>query len=79
MSQGKNQHFNQVLAASVKTQELQGQLYQKRQDLILCCVTGSAELQDKMRRECHDLLDLIIDNETTVVSNVVNEIKKSLE
>lgn len=79
MSQGNNQHFNQILNASVKNVDLNTKLLQKRQDLILSCATGSPELQDQLRRECHDLLDLMLDNECNVVKNVVDELRKKLD
>lgn len=73
-------NIGKILDVSIQAVELQTKLNGKRQELILVCVTDPTNTirQDTLRRECHDLLDLIIDKETSLVTTVVQDALKNL-
>lgn len=73
-------NVQRVMEAAKNTIQLESKLRDKRTELCLASTLPKpdASLMDNLRRECHDLLDLILDNETSMLANVVKDELKNL-
>ena len=73
-------NFQRLMETAKNNIQLEAKLRDKRTELCLAATLPKpdASLMDKIRRECHDLLDLILDNETSMLANVVKDELKNL-
>ena len=72
-------NFQRLMETAKNNIQLEAKLRDKRTELCLAATLPKpdAKLMDNLRHECHDLLDLILDNETSMLANVVkDELKK---
>ena len=69
-----------LMEAAKNNVQLGQKLQDKRTELCLAATLPKpdANVMDNIRRECHDLLDLILDNETSMLANVVKDELKNL-
>lgn len=73
-------NFQRLMGTAMNNIQLEAKLRDKRTELCLAATLPKpdAKIMDNLRRECHDLLDLILDNETSTVANVVKDELKNL-
>lgn len=73
-------NFQRLMEAAKNNVQLGQKLQEKRTELCLAASLPKPNptLMDNLRRECHDLLDLILDSETSMVANVVKDELKNL-